>query len=65
MKDAYHALAVQHIAELRELADKKGLSDMQLAEITGLQRPTVWRVLHGKFMPKLDTYLRLKAAIEK
>lgn len=64
MKKEISKEAIAEISWLQKLAEKKGISYYRIAEMTGLQKSTVGRVLSGMFEPKLGTYLKIREAIE-
>jgi DNA-binding XRE family transcriptional regulator len=45
--------------KIKELRVSKGLSISKLAEITGIQRPNLSRLEHGKHLPSLETLERI------
>ncbi len=62
-KDRYKALARAHLVCLRDMAKFKELSQEALSEATGISQPNIGRVLSGKNIPKLDTFIKLCEAI--
>ena len=49
---------------LRELMESRGLSQVELAKVSGLSRMTIHRCLQGNKMPTLDTYVNLVLALD-
>lgn len=49
------------IAELRKL---KGLTQMQLAEITGFTQSNIWRIESGKYSVGLDILANIADALD-
>ena len=49
---------------LKEIADKKGITQMQIAEQTGLLQSNISRFFSLKYKPTLDTFLRVSKAIK-
>lgn len=64
MKKEISKAAASEISRLQKLAEKKGLTNYRIAEMTGLQQSTIGRVLSGKFEPRLGTYLKIRDAVE-
>jgi len=48
---------------LKEIADKKGISQGQIAEQTGLTQSNVSRFFSLKHKPNLDTFLKVAKAL--
>lgn len=46
-----------------EQAKEKGITEAQIAELTGFKQPNVHRMLSGKFSPTLDNFIRLAEAV--
>lgn len=51
------------LEELRVLAESRGVSQMQMAELTGLHRSNVNRLLSGRYSPSLDNLLKITEAL--
>ena len=49
---------------LKEIADKKGITQVQIAEQTGLIQSNVSRFFSLKYKPTLDTFLQVAKAIK-
>jgi transcriptional regulator with XRE-family HTH domain len=50
---------------MRELREKAGLSQAQLAARIGTQAPGIARIESGRFAPRLDVLHRIAAALGK
>jgi len=48
---------------VKQYADRKGVTQDQIAEATGLRRQNVNRVLSGRYSPTLDTFLKIAGAL--
>ena len=48
---------------LREIALDKGITHRQIAEKSGLQPGNVSRILTGRYVPRLDIFLKVAQAI--
>lgn len=44
---------------LRELLAERTMSQGELAKLAGLTRPTVNWIINGRYLPKIDTALRI------
>jgi len=49
---------------LKEIADKKGITQGQIAEQTGLIQSNISRFFSLKYKPTLDTFLQVSKAIK-
>lgn len=49
---------------LKEIAEKKGITQEEIAESTGLHRSNVSRVFSVRYKPNLDTFLKLCKAVK-
>ena len=49
---------------LKEIADKKGITQRQIAEQTGLLQSNISRFFSLKYKPTLDTFLKVAKAIK-
>ena len=49
---------------LKEIADKKGITQWQIAEQTGLIQSNISRFFSLKYKPTLDTFLQVSKAIK-
>lgn len=49
---------------LKEVADKKGITQRQIAEQTGLIQSNISRFFSLKYKPTLDTFLKVAKAIK-
>lgn len=63
MEDHYKNQAKAHLEQLRLTAKEKGLTDQDIADRTGFNRPNVNRMLKGYYIPRYDNYLKLCDAI--
>jgi transcriptional regulator with XRE-family HTH domain len=54
---------VGYVVDLKPLRKKRGLSQAQLAELVGVEQPTVQRWENGKRMPDLESLDRLARAL--
>ena len=48
---------------VKQYAEHAGISQTKLAEITGLHRSNINRVLSGRYSPELDTFLKIAGAL--
>lgn len=48
---------------LKEIADSKGISQIQISEIAQIEQSTVSRMFGLKFKPTIDTFLQVAKAI--
>ena len=55
--------SVAIIRQLSEIAQKRGLTQQQIADATGLSRATVNRIFGYKFTPKIDTVVLIAGAV--
>lgn len=60
----YRTLALDQLECLRVHAKRNKLSDDAIAAMTGISRPNVSRILSGKNVPRLDTFMRLCDALD-
>jgi ribosome-binding protein aMBF1 (putative translation factor) len=56
---------LQLARQMRELREKAGLSQAQLAARVGTQAPGIARIESGRFAPRLDVLHRIAAALGK
>lgn len=49
---------------LREIAEAKGISQQEIANRTGMKRPSISRIFSHKFSPTLKTFILIAKAIE-
>jgi DNA-binding XRE family transcriptional regulator len=56
---------LQLARKMRELREKAGLSQAQLAARVGTQAPGIARIERGRFAPRLDVLHRIAAALGK
>lgn len=47
-----------------ELRKKKGITQQQIAEYTGMQRTNIVRIESGKYVPTLEVLIKLAAALD-
>lgn len=47
------------VDQLKKLMKQKQISAYRLAKLTGLHQITIWRLLHGKTTPQLQTLERI------
>lgn len=52
-------------ARLREIREKKGVTQRQLAEITGIPYTHISSIERGLMLPNLHTVIRLAAALDR
>jgi len=57
------ALRTSVAAKIRELAAARGVSIERLADLAGISRAMLWRVLNGSSSPTLDTLGKLADAL--
>lgn len=48
---------------LKEIADEKGITQLEIAEKTGLLQPNISRTFSLLVIPRLDTFLAIARAI--
>jgi transcriptional regulator with XRE-family HTH domain len=48
---------------IREVMDKRGISTYRLAELTGLHRPNIQRIISGKYSTGLDILSKIADAL--
>ena len=51
------------VGELKEVADKKGITQDDIAKKTGYQQPNVSRFFSLRYIPRLDVFLNIAKAI--
>ena len=51
------------VGELKEVADKKGITQEDIAKRTGYQQPNVSRFFSLRYIPRLDVFLNIAKAI--
>lgn len=49
---------------LKEIAEDKGISQREIAEITGFKQSAISRFFSLKFKPTLDTFLKIAKAVK-
>lgn len=49
--------------EVRVAAQKRKITQEQIAERTGLHRSNISRIFSGRYSPELDTFLKIAAAV--
>lgn len=59
----YRSAALAQLESVRSYAKAKKMSDQVIADKTGLSRPNVSRMLSGKNIPRLDTFMMLCEAV--
>lgn len=57
--------AYQMVEDLHQHARENNITQEQIAEKTGFLSNNVNRMLTGKYMPKLDNFIRLAQAVGK
>lgn len=60
--DKFTANALNHVETLRQAAKSKGITHQEIAAKTGLIQTNVARTLSGKYIPRLDLFLKLAEA---
>jgi len=55
----YKERALAQLECVRAKAKEKGYTDQYIAEKMGMSRPNVTRMLSGKHLPRLDTFMLL------
>lgn len=58
-----HQLIKEGLAYVRQTAIDKGITDQQIADATGFLQPNVNRMLNGKYVPRLDNFVKLCEAV--
>lgn len=48
---------------LEQIAKQKGITQAQIAEVTGMKQQSIARVFSLKFVPKLHTFLSIAQAV--
>lgn len=59
----YKKAALAQLEFLRSFAKAKGMSDQAIADKSGIGRPNISRMLSGKNIPRLDTFMILCEAV--
>ena len=49
---------------IKEIRNKKNISQVQLAELLGITQPSLAAIESGKRVPKLETLMRIAAALD-
>ncbi len=49
---------------VRQNAESRGITHREIAEATGMKRPSVSRILANKYPPTLDTFLKITAFLK-
>lgn len=52
------------VLQLKSIAERKGISHMQIATRSGLQKSSVTRVFGLKFKCTLETFMKIAAALD-
>lgn len=60
----FYIMTVPVTIRLRELREAKGLSPLQLAKLSGVPQPTIWRIERGTTAIDLGVLERLANALE-
>lgn len=64
MKYALHAMGRQPVLNaLKETRTSRGITQEHLAELTGLARQSIISIERERFLPTIETALRLAAAL--
>lgn len=64
MKYTLHAMGRQPVLNaLKETRTSRGMTQERLAELTGLARQSVISIERGRFLPTIETALRLAGAL--
>ena len=58
-------LRVALIAELIDARNERGLSQRELEQLSGVSQPVIARMESGAIIPKLDTVMKILAALGK
>lgn len=58
----FKALALKHVETVRQAAFDNGITHQQIANDTGLIQTNVGRTLSGKYMPRLDIFMKIAAS---
>ena len=58
-KAKFKKKSLEQLECLRAYAKANGMTDQAIADLLGLQREGVSRMLSGKHIPRLDTFMRL------
>lgn len=48
---------------LKYIAEEKGITQQEIADKTGLQRPNVARIFSCRYKPNLDVFIRIAKAV--
>lgn len=48
---------------LKEIADEKGITQREIAEVTGYQESNVSRIFSLRYTPRLDVFLNIAKAV--
>lgn len=63
-EDPLEFLKLEIVGKLMAARDRKGLSQRDLSEITGIPQKTISRIESGKDVPKLQTLFKLSEALD-
>lgn len=63
-EDPLEFLKLEIVGKLMAARDRKGLSQRDLSEITGVPQKTISRIESGKDVPKLQTLIKLSEALD-
>ena len=58
-KKDFRAIAIAHMETLGDYARENDISQLDLAEMSELNQGNISRMLSGKFVPRLDNFLKL------
>lgn len=54
----------QIVADITELRQSKGISQQELANMTGIKQPVIARMEKGTTNPRLDTVIKIVEALD-
>lgn len=55
---------LQILEQYKELRRNKGMTQQQIADITGIKRTNIVRIESGKYVPTIEVLVKLAAALD-
>lgn len=58
-KKDFRAIAIAHMETLNDHVRETGITQQDIADVTGFAQSNVNRMFTGKYVPKLDNFIKL------